>query len=119
MNAQNYTQKSLEALKTAQSMAEENRNSTIAPEHLLYALIDQDGGLIPTLLGRMGTDCNAVLSELDTAIAALPKVGSVTQVYASPETDRALRAGGGGIFAAPGSGCCFLKFWFRCFPICP
>ena len=92
MNAQNYTQKSLEALKTAQSMAEENRNSTIAPEHLLYALIDQDGGLIPTLLGRMGTDCNAVLSELDTAIAALPKVGSVTQVYASPETDRALRA---------------------------
>ena len=92
MNAQNYTQKSLEALKTAQSMAEENRNSTIAPEHLLYALIDQDGGLIPTLLGRMGADCNAVLSELDTAIAALPKVGNVTQVYASPETDRAMRA---------------------------
>ena len=92
MNAQNYTQKSLDALKTAQSMAEENRNSTIAPEHLLYALVDQDGGLIPTLLGRMGVDCNAVLSELDTAIAALPKVGSVTQVYASPETDRAIRA---------------------------
>ncbi len=92
MNAQNYTQKSLDALKTAQSMAEENRNSTIAPEHLLYALVDQDGGLIPTLLGRMGVDCNAVLSELDTAISALPKVGSVTQVYASPETDRAIRA---------------------------
>ena len=44
MNAQNYTQKSLEALNTAKSMAEENRNSAIAPEHLLYALVDQDGG---------------------------------------------------------------------------
>ena len=44
MNAQNFTQKSLEALNTAKSMAEESRNSAIAPEHLLYALVDQDGG---------------------------------------------------------------------------
>ena len=92
MNAQNYTQKSLEAVQTAQSMAQENRNNYIAPEHLLYALVDQDGGLIPSLLGRMGVDANAVLSELDTAIAALPKVGQVTQVYLSPEADRALNA---------------------------
>ena len=92
MNTQNYTQKSLEAIRTAQSMARENRNSNIAPEHLLYALIDQDGGLIPSLLGKMGADCNAVLSELDTAIAALPKVGNETEVYLSPETDRVIKA---------------------------
>ena len=72
MNAQNLTQKSLEALNTAKSMAEENRNSAIAPEHLLYALVDQDGGLIPSLLGKMGVDCNELLAELDTAISALP-----------------------------------------------
>ena len=92
MNAQNFTQKSLEALNTAKSMAEENRNSAIAPEHLLYALVDQDGGLIPSLLGKMGVDCNELLSELDTAISSLPKVGAGAQVYLSPEADRALNA---------------------------
>ena len=92
MNAQNFTQKSLEAIQTAQSMAEENRNNYIMPEHLLYALVDQDGGLIPSLLGKMGVDCNAVLSELDTAISALPKVGGGAQVYLSQETDRVLKA---------------------------
>ena len=92
MNAQNYTQKSLEAVQTAQAMAQENQNSTIAPEHLLYALVDQDGGLIPSLLGRIGVDANALLSELDSAIAALPKLGQATQVYLSPELDRALNA---------------------------
>ena len=92
MNAQNFTQKSLEAVQTAQAMAQENRNSHIAPEHLLYALADQDGGLIPSLLGRMGVDVNAMLSELDSAIAALPKLGQPSQVYLSPELDRALNA---------------------------
>ncbi|PWM20458.1 MAG: ATP-dependent chaperone ClpB [Clostridia bacterium] len=92
MNAQNFTQKSLEAVQTAQAMAQENRNNYIMPEHLLYALIDQDGGLIPSLLGKMGADCNAVLAELDSAIAALPKLGSVGEVYLSPEASRAISA---------------------------
>ena len=92
MNAEKFTQKSLDAVRTAKSMAEENRNNYITPEHLLYALVDQDGGLIPSLLGKMKVDCNAVLSELDTDIAALPKVGSVSEVYLSPECDRAISA---------------------------
>ena len=92
MNMQNYTQKSLDAVRTAQAMARENRNNYIAPEHLLYALVDQDGGLIPSLLGRMGADCDTLLSELDTAIGALPKVGNETEAYLSPETDRVLQA---------------------------
>ena len=92
MNAEKFTQKSLDAVRTAKSMAEENRNNYITPEHLLYALVDQDGGLIPSLLGKMKVDCNAVLSELDTAIAALQKVGNVSEVYLSPECDRAISA---------------------------
>ena len=92
MNAQNFTQKTLEAIQTAQSMAEENHNSYIMPEHLLYALIDQDGGLIPSLLGKMGVDCNSVLSELDTEIARLPKVGGDAQVYLSQEVNRVIAA---------------------------
>ena len=92
MNAEKYTQKTLEAIQTAQSMAQENHNNYLMPEHLLYALIDQDGGLIPSLLGRMGVDCNATLSELDTAIAALPKVGGDAQVYLSQEAGRVINA---------------------------
>ena len=92
MNAETYTRKSLEAIQTAQAMAQENRNNYITPEHLLYALIDQDGGLIPSLLGKMGVDCNAVLSELDSAIAQLPKVGNVDSVYLSADANRAINA---------------------------
>ena len=54
--------------------------------------MDQDGGLIPTLFQKMGVDCNAVLSELDTAISALPKVGGQPQVYVSNETSRVIGA---------------------------
>ena len=92
MNAQNYTQKTIEAIQTAQSMAQENNNSYITPEHLLYALVDQDGGLIPSRLGRMGVDCNGLLSELDSEISALPKVSGNPEVYISNETSRVISA---------------------------
>ena len=92
MNAQNYTQKTLEAVQTAQAMAQESRNSYIMPEHLLYALVDQDGGLIPSLLEKMGADCNQLLAELDSAISALPKLGGAAEVYLSPEASRAINA---------------------------
>lgn len=90
----NYTKKSAEAINTASSMAEENHNNYIMPEHLFYALLDQDGGLIPSLFEKMGVDTNAVLSELDTAISNLPKVGNMTggQTYLSVEADRVLKA---------------------------
>ncbi len=92
MNAQNYTQKTLEAVQTAQAMAQESRNNYIMPEHLLYALVDQDGGLIPSLLEKMGVDCNQLLAELDSAIGALPKVGGDAEVYLSPEANRVITA---------------------------
>ena len=65
MNAEKYTQKTLDAFRTAQSMAQENQNQYLTPEHLLYALLDQDGGLIPSIFGKMGVDCDGLLSELE------------------------------------------------------
>ena len=47
MNTQNYTQKTVEAIQNAQNIARENDNQSLVPEHLLYSLLDQDGGLIP------------------------------------------------------------------------
>ena len=91
MNAEKYTQKALEAVKTAQSMAQENGNQYVTSEHLLYALLDQDGGLIGSLFGKMGVDCDGLLSELDTLIRKLPRIsGGSGEVYASPEVGKIL-----------------------------
>ena len=54
MNAQKYTQKSLEAVQNAQSIATEYGNQQIEQPHLLLALLLDEGGLIPQLLGNMG-----------------------------------------------------------------
>ncbi len=92
MNAEKFTKKTIETINTAQAMAQENGNQYLTSEHLLYALVDQDGGLVGTLLGRMGANCDAILAELDTAIRALPRVsGGGGEVYAGPDTNRILR----------------------------
>ncbi len=91
MNAEKYTQKALDAVRTAQNMAQENGNQYLTTEHLLYALLDQDGGLIGSLLGKMGVDCDGLLSELDTLIRKLPRIsGGSGEVYASPEVGKIL-----------------------------
>ena len=92
MNAEKFTQKTIETINTAQAMAQENGNQYLTPAHLLYALIDQDGGLIGSLLGKMGADCDAMLGELDAEIRKLPRVsGGSGEVYASPETSKLIR----------------------------
>ena len=91
MNAEKYTQKALDAVKTAQNMAQENGNQYVTSEHLLYALLDQDGGLIGSLFGKMGVDCDGLLSEIDTLIRKLPRISGVSgEVYASPEVGKIL-----------------------------
>ena len=92
MNSEQYTTKTIEAINTAQAMAVENRNAYVTPEHLLYALLDADGGLIGTLLLNMGVDCDSTLTDLDAAIEAMPKVsGGGSEVYASRETAAVLQ----------------------------
>lgn len=89
MNADKFTQKTIETIQTAQSMAQENGNQYVTSEHLLYALLDQDGGLIGSLFGKMGVDCDGLLSELDTLIRKLPRIsGGSGEVYASPRSAR-------------------------------
>ena len=92
MNAEKYTKKTIETINTAQAMAQENGNQYLTSEHLLYALVDQDGGLIGSLLGKMGVDCDTLLAELDTEIRKLPRIsGGSGEVYASTELNKILR----------------------------
>ena len=92
MNAQKFTKKALEAVNTAQSIAIENQNMQIMPEHLLYALVDQEGGLIPQLLKKMGKDTDNLLALLDSAIGKIPAVSGSgrepDKIYISPVTDK-------------------------------
>ena len=92
MNAQEFTKKALEAINAAQSIAIENQNMQIMPEHLLYALADQEGGLIPQLLKRTGADVDNLLALLDGAISKLPAVSGSgrepDKIYISPVTDK-------------------------------
>ena len=94
MNAQKFTKKALEALGSAQNIAIENQNMQVMPEHLLYALVDQDGGLIPNLLRRTGTDTDKLLAMLDSAISKMPAVSGSgrepDKIYISPVTDKIL-----------------------------
>ena len=57
MSTEKYTQKTLEAIRDAQALAQEKSNQYLTPEHLLYALLKQDGGLIGSIFSRMGVDC--------------------------------------------------------------
>ena len=83
MNAEKYTRNTIETINNAQAMAEENGNQYLTPEHLLYALVDQDGGLIASIFTKLGVNCDELLSELDTAISKLPRVsGGGGEVYA-------------------------------------
>ena len=91
MSTENYTQKTLEAIRDAQALAQEKNNQYLTPEHLLYALLKQDGGLIGSIFSRIGVNCGSLLAELDTKIDEFPKVsGGNGQVYASPETSKVL-----------------------------
>ncbi len=96
MDAEKFTQKSLEAIKAAQAIALENNNMQITPEHLAYALIDSDGGLVPNILTKTGIDCDELLSAIDGEIRKIPGVtGSGREpdkIYIAPQTDRILDA---------------------------
>ena len=98
MNAEKFTQKTIETINSAQDLAREKQNQTLMPEHLLYALLSQDGGLIGSLVYRIGQQAGntdivgAMLGELNAEIERLPKVtGSTNELYPSSEVSAVLR----------------------------
>ena len=94
MNLQKFTKKSIEAINAAQSKALENSNQAITQEHLLYALLAQEGGLIGSIFSKMGVDTEAVLSSLDDAISKITKVGGggaeLDKIYVCADCQRVL-----------------------------
>ena len=68
MNLQKFTQKSLEAIQNAQSMAIEYGNPQMDQQHLLVTLLTQDEGLIPQLMQKMNVNVNGLLQAAENAV---------------------------------------------------
>ena len=93
MNLQKFTQKSLEAIQNAQSKASEYGNAAICQEHIMLALLEQEQGLIPALLRKMGVDEGAFHREVLSKVERLPKVsysGEAGKVYVEQDVDAML-----------------------------
>ena len=94
MNAEKYTQKSLEAVKAAQELTIQNQNQQIEQAHLLAALLRQDGGLVPQLLKKMGVTVESLDAAVSKELEKLPRVtGSgreADKFYVSRAVDTAL-----------------------------
>lgn len=87
MRLDKLTVKSQEALQNAQRIAEKKGNQQLDVEHLLYALLEDEEGLVYRILNRVGADIETLKKDLDNEIEKFPKVLGATplgQVYISP-----------------------------------
>ncbi|MFN4132112.1 MAG: ATP-dependent Clp protease ATP-binding subunit, partial [Caldimicrobium sp.] len=84
MRLEKFTFKAQEALQSAQKLAENLNHTQLEPEHILKALVDQEGGIIPIILDRLGINSKIISSELEEILDKLPKVsGGAYQLYLS------------------------------------
>ena len=95
MNMNQFTQKSLEAVQNAQTIAQEYGNQQIEQVHLLYALLKQENGLIPQLLGGMGLTVPSLEAAVRKEVEELPRVTvgggrEAGKVYIAADVDKAL-----------------------------
>ena len=95
MNANQFTQKSLEAIQGAQDTAQEYGNQQIEQAHLLLALLRQENGLVPQLLTNMGLTVPSLEAAARAEVEKLPKVSvshEAGKVYVSPDFNKTLQA---------------------------
>ena len=92
MNFQKYTQKSMDAVRSAQQIATTYGNQSLLPEHILLALLSQEDGLIPGCIERCGLNNATLKSQVQGLVDALPKVSGVTQdrLYSTQELEAAM-----------------------------
>ena len=74
MNINKFTQKSIQAVQDCEKTAMEYGNQEIEQEHLLYALLTQEDGLIPKMMEKMGLNVNLVTNRVEQAVGKRTKV---------------------------------------------
>ncbi len=89
MNYNKLTEKSMQAIQSAQSLAREYGNPELTEIHLLYALMTQENALLPQILRSCGIDNTSFENALLSSLQSLPKQTG-GQLYAQPELTSAL-----------------------------
>ena len=84
MRLDKFTIKGQEAIETAVALAETRGHQQVEPEHLLTAMIEQNEGIAQPILGRIGANAQAILSEVEAAIKRFPQVSGGVQQFISP-----------------------------------
>ncbi|WP_192482822.1 MULTISPECIES: ATP-dependent chaperone ClpB [Cysteiniphilum] len=83
MKAEKFTHKLQEALTEAQSLAISKSHTMLEPIHVLKALLDQEGGMIASIITQAGGDLSSLNSELSNALNALATSSAASQISAS------------------------------------
>jgi ATP-dependent Clp protease ATP-binding subunit ClpB len=87
MQPDRLTIKTQEAIRDAGRLAEARRNPQATPEHLLAVLLEQDGGLVPSVLGKLGVPPSSVRTPLNAALDGLPTMGDGGEVSGQPSSE--------------------------------
>ena len=94
MDLNKFTQKSQQAIGEAQNVAVRMSQQQVDAEHLLYALLTQDQGLVPRILDKAGYNTQTYLAELERGLGRLPKVSgpgaAPGQIYVAPRLNEIL-----------------------------
>ena len=87
MRYDKYTRKVQECLLDAQSQAEQRNHATLEPLHVLGALLQQENGVVPAVINKMGLDPTQLHRRVEQAQNALPQTtGATVQTGASRAT---------------------------------
>ena len=91
MNPNKLTQKSIEAVQSAQNVSASYQNNYVEQMHLLYALLNDEGGLVPQIFTKTGIDAKGMKSAVLRFIEGMPRIsgGRETGTYLSPDLDAA------------------------------
>ena len=73
MNINTFTEKAQEAVVSAQNLASELRHSEVTPEHLLATLVEQQGGIVPSILRKMQLDPTQIATDARALLKSLPQ----------------------------------------------
>lgn len=83
MDNNKLTQKSIEAINNANSMAIKDANPEVNEFHLAYSLVDSPSSYVSMVLGKMGVDVNNYKKKIEDKIESLPKQSGNAKTYPS------------------------------------
>jgi ATP-dependent Clp protease ATP-binding subunit ClpB len=92
MDMNQLTEKGQEAIVAAQREAEQRRNTQLEPEHLLRALVQQEAGVVPAVLDKLGVSPSRLIQRLDPIVGRFARAETGQQVYTSPRFRRVFEA---------------------------